>query len=87
LKDEVARRILEVFVGSGPAGACSFKVTEQALAARLGMSVTDTRRHVTLLRNLLNVDGYDVLGQPDRETVVLDVELLKTQFALTGGAA
>jgi hypothetical protein len=87
LKDDVARRILEVFVGSGPAGACSFKVTEQALAARLGMSVTDTRRHVTLLRNLLNVDGYDVLGQPDRETVVLDVELLKTQFALTGGAA
>jgi hypothetical protein len=78
--------MIEVFLESGAAGADSVKVTEQALAARLASSVTDTRKRVTMLRNLLNVDGYEVLGQPDRDSLVLDIGLLKTQFALVGGA-
>jgi hypothetical protein len=86
LPDDVARRMIEVFLESGAAGADSVKVTEQALAARLASSVTDTRKRVTMLRNLLNVDGYEVLGQPDRDSLVLDIGLLKTQFALVGGA-
>jgi hypothetical protein len=78
--------VIEVFVESGSPGADSVKVTEKALASRLESSVTDMRKRVTMLRNLLNVDGYEVLGQPDRDSLVLDIGLLKTQFALVGGA-
>ncbi len=85
LGDESAREIIELFVASGPAGAASLKLTEQALAARLAVSVADTRKRITLLRNLLNVDGYEIIAQPDRDSLMLDVELLKTQFALVGG--
>jgi hypothetical protein len=86
LPDDQARRVIEVFVQhASPAGG-PIKLTDQALAARLELSVADTRRRVTLLRNLLNVDGYEVLAQPDRDSLALDVELLKTQFALGGGA-
>jgi hypothetical protein len=87
LPDDYARRMIEVFIESGPSGMGKFTLTEQALSARLGMSVTDTRKRVTLLRNLLNVEGYAVLAQPDRDSLELDVELLKTQFALDGGVA
>ena len=86
LPDDQARRIMEVFVQHAPPGGTPIKMTEQALAARLERSVSDTRKLVTLLRNLLNVDGYEVLGQPDRDSLELDVALLKTQFALGGGA-
>jgi hypothetical protein len=87
LADDLARRMIEVFVESDSAGTDSPKITEQALAARLASSVSDTRKRVTMLRNLLNVDGYEVLGQPDRDSLALDIKLLKTQFALVGGAA
>jgi hypothetical protein len=87
LPDDQARRIMEVFVQHAPPGGTLIKMTEQALAARLERSVSDTRKLVTLLRNLLNVDGYEVLGQPDRDSLELDVALLKTQFALGGGVA
>jgi cytidylate kinase len=79
--------MIEVFVESGPSGSGKFTLTEQALAARLELSVTDTRKRVTLLRNLLNVEGYAVLAQPDRDSLELDIELLRTQFALDGGEA
>jgi hypothetical protein len=85
LPDDVARRILNVFIEQGVSGSGVIKMTEQALAARLELGVADTRKRVTLLRNLLNVDGYDVLGQPDRDSLALDVELLKSQFAIGGG--
>jgi len=85
LPNDVARRILNVFIEQGVSGSGVIKMTEQALAARLELGVADTRKRVTLLRNLLNVDGYDVLGQPDRDSLALDVELLKSQFAIGGG--
>ena len=87
LPDDFARRMIEVFVESGPSGSGKFTLTEQAVAARLELSVTDTRKRVTLLRNLLNVEGYSVLAQPDRDSLELDIELLRTQFALDGGEA
>ncbi len=86
LPDDQARRVLEAFVQhASPAGG-PIKLTEQALAARLELNVADLRRRVTLLRNLLNVDGYEVLAQPDRDSLTLDVDLLKTQFSIGGGA-
>ena len=87
LADDVARRMLDVFVAQGADGSMSIKITEQALAARIELSVGDTRKRVTLLRNLLNVDGYEVLAQPDRESYVLDIAMLKAQFELEGNAA
>ena len=84
LQDDYVRRILGVLVAHGPDGASSVTITELALAARVELSVGDTRKRVTLLRNLLNVDGYEVLKQPDRESYVLDIAMLKTQFELEG---
>ena len=86
LPDDRARQIIDVFVQYQP-GHAKPKMTEQALAARLELSVADTRRRVTLLRNLLNVDGYEVLAQPDRDSLELDVGLLMTQFSIGGGIA
>ena len=86
LADDFARRMLEVFVAHGTEGATLVKITEQAFASRIELSVGDTRKRVTLLRNLLNVDGYEVLTQPDRESYLLDIEMLKTQFELEGTA-
>lgn len=84
LSDAQVKQIIDSMLGQGQGGAAPAKITEQALASRLELSISDTRRRVTLLRNLLNVDGYEVLSQSDRDSLALDVELLKTQFAIGG---
>lgn len=82
LSDAEVRRIIEAMLSQSSVGTAPAKITEQALAARLERSISDTRKRVTLLRNLLNVDGYEVLAQADRDSIALDVQLLKTQFAI-----
>jgi hypothetical protein len=37
-----------------------------------------------MLKNLLNVDGYEVLSSPDRDSLRLDIGLLKSQFEISG---
>lgn len=87
LSDAEVRQIIEAMLLQSSVGAAPAKITEQALAARLERSISDTRKRVTLLRNLLNVDGYEVLAQADRDSLVLDVQLLKTQFAIGGASS
>ena len=57
------------------------KLTRPALAARLAMPVVRLVPVLAVLRRMLNVDGYVVLGQDEAsDTVVLNVEVLRTQF-------
>lgn len=86
LSDAQVRQMIDAMLGHASGGAVPTptKITEQALASRLELSISDTRKRVTLLRNLLNVDGYEVLSQSDRDSLALDVDLLKTQFAIGG---
>jgi hypothetical protein len=55
----------------------------EALAERLGLPLLRLNGVVSNLARILNVDGYDVLGlEASSGTVVLNVALLKKQFAV-----
>jgi hypothetical protein len=84
LEDPDVCAMLEVFVRKAIPGSDVVQVTEQALASCIERSVVDTRRRVTMLKNLLNVDGYEVLSSPDRDSLRLDIGLLKSQFEISG---
>jgi hypothetical protein len=59
------------------------KLTQPALAQRLGLSPVRIRGIVAAVRRLLNVDGYDVLTlDEESDTVVLNLELLRVQFEI-----
>lgn len=59
------------------------KLTVTALARRLELSEPRTRGLVSVLRRLLNLDGYPVLSVEEAsDTVVLDRPLLLIQFGL-----
>ena len=56
----------------------------EALAERLGLPLLRLNGLVPNLARVLNVDGYEVLGiEASSGTVVLNVALLKKQFAVT----
>ena len=79
LPDERIRDVLAALDARGG------KLTEPALAERLGVPLFRLGGIVSALRRVLNVDGYDVLSVDDAsETIVLNRELLDTQFGLTG---
>lgn len=55
----------------------------EALAERLGLPVLRLNGHVANLARVFNVDGYDVLTMDAASgTIVLNIALLKKQFAL-----
>jgi len=61
------------------------KLTRVALAKQLGVPVIRVNGVISVLRRLLNVDGYAVLGVDDEsDTVNLNRELLFAQFELKG---
>ena len=59
------------------------KLTRTALSKRLGVSMGRVGGIVSVLRRLLNVDGYDVLSVDESsDTIVLNRDYLETQFGL-----
>jgi hypothetical protein len=75
--DERIRALLEALDDRGG------KLTQPALAQRLGLSPVRIRGTVAAVRRLLNVDGYDVLTlDEESDTVVLNLELLRVQFEI-----
>ncbi len=74
---ERARKILETLDERGG------RMPREALAARLGLQPVRLSGVLTVLRRILNVEGYAVLEvDEDSGSVVLNVELLRTQFDL-----
>jgi hypothetical protein len=81
---DTVRLLLDTFVAMGELGSPMVKTTIPAVAGRIGKSVGDTRTRISMLQTLLNIDGYDVLAAAERDSVTLDVALLKVQFELGG---
>jgi hypothetical protein len=81
---DVVRKLLTVAVSFGVPGAPQIRITGQAYASRMELSVGELRKRTSLLSRVLNVDSYDVLATIDEETYQLDIQLLKTQFDLGG---
>ena len=73
--DARVRVLLSALVAAG--GTATF----DALAAAVGTPAVRLRGEMTVLRQLLNDDGYDVLAD-DQGTLRLDRSLLKTQFGV-----
>jgi hypothetical protein len=58
-------------------------LTLTALGQKLGLELVRLRGTISAMRRLLNVDGYEVLGVDEGSgSVVLNLDLLKTQFGL-----
>lgn len=76
--DDAAAAALDVLVA-----ARGHRVPATELAAPLGVTARRADRAVTLLSQLVNVEGYPVLRR-DGDLVVLDEALLRKQFGLGG---
>jgi len=63
--------------------AHSGRISESALAQRLGLAPARVRPRIAAIRRVLNVEGYQVLSYDyDSQTVELDIEMLRKQFEI-----
>lgn len=79
--DDVVAAVLTVLVEGGG------RAVRETVAAAAGVPVVRLQSVLAVLRRLLNVEGYEVLGvDPDGVTLLLDVPLLREQFRLGSDA-
>jgi hypothetical protein len=76
-RDREVMQLIEILTAYGR------RMSESALAQRLGLAPARVRPRIAAIRRLLNVEGYQVLSYDyDSQTVELDIEMLRTQFEL-----
>ena len=74
--DQVAKLVDTLVAGSG-------RITEVLAATAVGLNAIRLRGALAQMQQLLNVDGYAVLGtDASSRAVTLDVTLLKEQFEI-----
>ena len=77
LGDDVVTAVLAVLVARGG------RAHRETVAAAAGVAEVNLEPTLAALRRLLNVEGYQVVGEdPDGVTIVLDEKLLAEQFEL-----
>lgn len=77
LGDDVVTAVLAVLVARGG------RAHRETVAAAAGVAEVNLEPTLAALRRLLNVEGYQVVGEdPDGVTIVLDEKLLTEQFEL-----
>lgn len=77
LRDEAVAAVVTTLLAGGG------RADRDAVAAAAGMAPARFNQALAMLRRILNVEGYEVVGlDADQHTVVLGEALLRTQFGL-----
>jgi hypothetical protein len=75
--DLVTKALRTLLAGGG-------RAHRETMARALGVSVARFNGYLSVLKRLLNVEGYEVLSlDADGHTLLLDVDLMKTQFGVS----
>ncbi|MCB0902055.1 MAG: BREX-2 system phosphatase PglZ, partial [Actinobacteria bacterium] len=75
--DMVTKALRTLLAGGG-------RAHRETMARALGVSVARFNGYLSVLKRLLNVEGYEVLSlDADGHTLLLDVDLMKTQFGVS----